>query len=318
MVDDFVGKAEKVGKNVAVTTFGIVDKMIDFVGSFVDTNSFNVFGSYKMEERNFEAVAANGIDIFVEGINGHIIVKKHLDDKILIRSKVRSPQENADSILMFSDSGSAVNLTLNKTGNISVSHEIFLPASKFGTVRFETSNGKIYVEDCLAESFESITRNGHVELMGVNSDRISVNTRNAKIQISYVMGKEIDINTNNAVIDIKHIKSQVIKAVTTNGRILVENLQNQEGCSEVSMFLKNSNGGMKVNMNDMDNRGYKVKARTSNGPINILIPEMTYHNVNRAGTGSNLVEAESGDYENFGQRVLINAETTNGYIEIVK
>ncbi|MCX7709798.1 MAG: DUF4097 family beta strand repeat-containing protein [Clostridia bacterium] len=318
MVEDFANKAEKVGKNLATTTFGIVDKMIDFVGSYVDTNAFNMFGSYQVIDRSFEAEVQEGMDLSVEGMNGSIVVKKHLDNKVIIKTRVRSPQENADAILMFNNTGNAATLALNKIGNISVSHEIFLPTVKFKNIKLETTNGRIYVEDSLSDVFEAITRNSHIELMGVNSDRISVSTKNAKIQISYLIGRDIDINTNNSVIDIKHIKAQMIKAVTMNGRITVENVQNYENSPEVLMDLKTSNGGIKVNMNDMDNKGYKVKAKTTNGGINLLIPEMTYYNVNRHGTGTNFIEAESNGYQGFAERVFINAETNNGYIEIVK
>lgn len=318
MVDDFVVKAEKLGKNVATTTFGLVDKMIDFVGSYVDTNAFNMFGSYKVADRSFEALATEGMELLVEGVNGPIVVKKHLENKIVIRSKVRSPEENADAILVFGESENKVSLTLNKIGSISVSHEIFLPAVRFKNIKIETSNAKIYVEDSLSEVFEAVTKNSHIELMGVNSDKVSVNTRNAKIQISYVVGREIDINTNNSVIDIKHVKTQKLNAATKNGRITVENIQNYENSPEAVMDLKTSHGWIKINMNDMENRGYKVKARTTNGGINLLIPEMTYHNVNRSGVGVNLVEAESNGYENFAEKVVINADTSHGYIEIVK
>lgn len=317
-VDEFAVKAEKIGKNVAVTTFGLVDRMIDFVGSIVDTNSFNVFGSYKLIEKTFEAKATDGTDLFVEGINGHITVRKHLDDTIIIRSRVRSPLDSIDDILSFSDDGSKVRLSLNQSGIMSVSHEIFIPQVSFNNVRFETSNGKIYVEDCIADNFESFTKNGHIELMGVTGSAINLVTKNAKIQLSYVTGKNIDINTNNAVIDIKNVKSGLLKAYTTNGRINVENLLNHIDSEETNIELRNSNGSIKVNMNDMESKGYKIKARTTNSSVNILIPEMIYHNVNRFGVGSNQIEAESSDFENFAQKVRIDADTTNGHIEVVK
>ena len=317
-VEEFSVKAEKVGKSLASTTFGIFDKMIDFVGSFVDTNAFNIFGSYAMAERTFETVATEGMDLEIEGINGYIQVKKHLENKIIIKSKVRSPQNNADSILMFAEAGNLVSVKINKVGNISVSHEVFLPEVYFNKVRLETSNGKIYVEDSKSQAFEAITRNSHIDLMGVNSDQIKLNTRNAKIQIGYVIGRNIEVNTNNSVIDIKHVKSENIRAVNMNGRITVENAQNLEGASDLNLYLSTTNGGIKVNMNDMDNRGYKVKGKTTNGSINLLIPEMTYNNLNRQEMGGSFIEAESNGYGSYPERVSITAETINGYIEIVK
>ncbi|MCX7921040.1 MAG: DUF4097 domain-containing protein [Clostridia bacterium] len=318
MVDEFSVKAEKVGKNLATTTFGIVDKVIDFVGSFVDTSTFNIFGSYATVERNFEALAVEGMELNLEGINGHVVVKKHADNKIVIKSRVKSPVNNADNILMFSDSANAVDLKINKIGNISVSHEVLLPTVKFGKIKLETANGRIYVEDSISKEFEAITRNSHIELMGVNSEKVSVSTKNARIQINYVIGKDIDVRTNNSLIDIKHIKLENLNAVTTNSKIFVENAQNYESSRNMNMYLKTTNADIKVNMNDMEKRGYKVKAQTTNGGINLLIPEIIYNNINKQGIGGSFVEAESNGYEAYAEKVHINAETANAFIEIVK
>lgn len=318
MVDDFSAKVEKLGKNLATTTVGIVDRTIDFISSFVDTNFFNVFGSLNVVEKSFEADAAEGMDVFIEGINGHILVKKHLENKIIIKTKVRSPQDNADNILVFNNNSSTASLTLNKANNISVTHEVYLPPIKLGKIKLETTNGKIYVEDSSSEFFDAVTRNGNIDLMGVNSEYANVNTKNARIQISYVVCGNIDVNTTNSIIDVKNIKAMNIKAVTTNGRIQVENVQNYADSAEANLILKTTNSGIKVNMNDMDNRAYKIKAISTNGAINLLIPELIYHNVSKQMTGANFVEAESNGYVNYPNKVNITAETTNGYIDVVK
>ncbi|MDP4092421.1 MAG: DUF4097 family beta strand repeat-containing protein [Bacillota bacterium] len=319
MVDEFSSKAERLGKNVAATTVGIVDKVIDFVGSFVDTNSFNIFGSYAAVDKTYEAQVSEGADLLIEGVNGHILVKKHLEDKIVIKSRIRCPGTDTYNNLLFSEDGNNVSMKVAKNiGNISVSHEVFLPAVRFKNLKFETSNGKIYVEDALAENFESITKNSHIDLMGVNSDRVWVDTKNGRIQISYLIGKDVEVNTSNSLIDIKNMKAENLKAVTTNGRISVENAQNYEGLAETNLYLKTKNGGIKVNMNDMDNKGYKVRAKTTNGKINLLIPDIIYQNISKQYAGSNFLEAESREYEGYPEKVYINAETVNGYIEIVK
>ncbi len=317
MIDDFANKAEKVGKNVASTTFGIVDKVIDYVGSFVDTNSFNIFGSLQTVQKNFEVIPAEGATLDICGVNGSITIKKHLDPRVMIISRIRSTAP--EGTVSFIDDPSAIAIKVdNKAMNVSVSHEIFIPEIKFKAIKIENSNGKIYVEDSLSEEITAITKNAHIELMGVNSDKISVNTKNGRVQLNYIIGNKIEINTSNAVIDIKHIKVKDINAVTVNGRIVIENAQNVDENTDMNMYLKTSNGGIKVNMNDMDGRVYKVKAHASNGPINLLIPEIVYHNVNRKGVTGSFVEAESKDFESGLNKVIITGETMNGQIEIVK
>ncbi len=317
-VEEFANKAEKLGKNVATTTFSIADKLVDFVGSFIETNAFNIFGSYKSMEKTFEAKAYEGMDLKVKGTNGYIFIKKHDKEDIAIKTTVKSPTNNADELVSFNSSEKELVMDINKTGNISVSHEIFLPKIKFGNINIETINGKIYVEDSVCEKFEGITRNSHIDLMGVNSEEIAVKTKNAKIQLSYCIGKHIEINTNNSLIDVKHIKADKLKALTMNGRIVIEDVQSFDIDGDTVMDLKTSNSGIKVNMNDMDDRAYKVKAQTTHGGINLLIPDMIYSNIDKGNGSSNVVEANSKNYDEGGRKVNIKAETINGYIEIVK
>lgn len=319
MIDDFATKAEKLGKNVASTTFGIVDKVIDYVGSFVDTNSFNIFGNLQTVQKNFEVYPVDGATFEISGFNGTITIKKHLDPKVTIISRIKSSAPNGEGIVTFNDDPANISVKVNSTAmNVSVSHEIFIPEKKFKLIKVENANGKIYIEDSLSEELIATTKNAHIELMGVNSDKVSVNTKNGRIQIGYVIGGKIEINTSNAVIDIKHIKAKDISAVTMNGRITIENAQNTDADTDMNMYLKTSNGGIKVNMNDMDSRVYKVKAHASNGSVNLLIPEIVYHNINRKGATGSFVEAESKDYETGINKVNITGETMNGHIEIVK
>lgn len=318
MVDDFSKKAEKVGKQVATATSGLVDKIMDYVGSFVDTGAFNIFGNYAVVEKTFQAAAREGMDLELEGINGQIYIKKHQESHILIKTKVRSPQENADSLLIWSDDGSTVSLKVNKTMNMSVAHEVYLPAVRFNKIKLETTNGKIYVEDSLSQEFESATKNAPIDLMGVNTGKLNVDTKNAKVTLSYIIAKDVNVDTKNSMIEVKNIKTAKMDAETANARIYIENVQAPENVADIVLKLKTSNGDIKVNMNDMDSKGYRIKAQTSNGGINLLVPELTYHNASKQGLGGSFVEAESSGYNNSPRRVQIDAETSNGMIEVVK
>lgn len=317
-VDEFAVKMEKFGKGVAYTTMGVADKIVDFVGSVVNTNAFDIFGNYKSVDKVFEIENANeNMEIEIEGLNGHILVKKHMDSSIKIRTVIKSPQDNADEILNFLHNDNLVSVSYNKIGNISVSHEIFLPVTKFKKISLTTKNGKIYVEDALAKDFKAVTSSSNIDLMGVTSEKLNVLNKNGKVQFGYIIGKDINIDSDNSIIDVKHIKTEDISVTTKNGRILVENIHHYEDSSIIDMSLNTVNSGIKVNMNDMDERGYKVKAHTTNGEINLLIPNMTYKNVSKQ-MKNNFVEAESNGYEGFNKKVNITAETKNGYIEIVK
>lgn len=320
MVDDFSSKAEKVGKEVATVTFGVVDKVVDFVGSFVDTGAFNIFGSCVLVEKTYEAAAVEGSDLALQATNGQITVKKHPEDRILIKAKIRTPQANAEEVLVFTNENNTVSLKLAKpdTFNLSVSYEVFVPAVKFNKLILETKNSKINVEDTLSEEFVSITRNGAIDLMGVNSSKVSVDTKNAKVTINYLIGKDISINTVNAMIDMKNLKTEKLGAYTSNGKILLENLQAYDNTNEIELILKTKNSDIKANMNDTENKGYRVKTRTTNGGINLLIPNLLYREAPKADGSSRQAEAETENYSTTPQKVNIIAETLNGYVEVIK
>lgn len=320
MVDDFSVKAEKVGKEVASVTFGVVDKVVDFMGSFVDTGAFNIFGSCVLVEKTYEAAAIEGTNLELQATNGQITVKKHQEDRILIKAKIRTPQSNTDEVLVFTNGNNAVSLKLAKsdTFNLSVSYEVYVPAVKFNKLILETKNSKISVEDTLSEEFTSITKNGAIDLMGVNSNKVVADTKNAKIVINYLIGRNITINTRNAMIDMKNVKTEKLDACTVNGKILLDNLQSYDNAAEIELLLKTKNADIKTNMNDTEEKGYKVKARTTNGGINLLIPNVLYREAPKTDGFSKQLEAETENYSNALQRVNIIAETLNGYIEVIK
>ena len=108
-----------------------------------------------------------------------------------------------------------------------------------------------------------------------------------------------------------------MSAISTNGRIYIENIQNKdEELNKILMNLKTSNGSIKVNMNDPDDKGYKISAKTTLNGINLLIPNLKY--TKPANTSGNKVDAETENYSLSKNQVEIKAETTNGYIEIGK
>lgn len=318
-IDDFTKKAEKVGRDVAAATFGAIDKVIDYVGNIIDTGSLNLFGTYPAMERTFEADAAEGKDIEIEGTNGQIIVKKHQDNKIIIKTTVRSPKSNPDSFVHFKNEPSCTSVKLLDAGYSSISHEVLLPDIKFGKIYLSTKNSKIHVEDIVSREFTSITKNAAAELIGVTGDSILVDTRNAKADLKYVTGKDVTVRTENAEIAISNIKASTLKASTANGRIAVDNVfPPEEGTAPATIDLRTKSGGIRLNMNDTGNTAYRVKAQTTNGGINLLIPGLKYTIPVKQAEEGRQVEAETENYEGNPQKVDIYAETLNGGIEIIK
>jgi len=320
MVEEFSAKAEKFGKNVATAAFGIADKVADFIGSIIDTSAFNIFGNCVTEEEQYEVAAAEGMNLELQATNGQITVKKHQEDKIVIKAKIRTPQENAKNALAFSNENGTVAVKLAKpdTYNLSVSYDVLLPAVKFNQVALESKNGKIYVEDVTSEEFVSATKNAVIDLTGINSSRIAAETMNAKVTANYIIGRDVSFGTKNASIEIKNLKAVRLTAVTMNGNIMLDNVQNYDNENIAELNLKTMNANIKANMNDSENRGYKINARTMNSDINLLIPNLLYRNAMRINRSHRQADAETDNYATADKKVNIQAETMNGYIEIIK
>ena len=94
--------------------------------------------------------------------------------------------------------------------------------------------------------------------------------------------------------------------------------KNYDSENVAELCLKTSNADIKVNMNDSEDKGYKIKAQTTFGDINLLIPNLLYRNAMRADRMSKQAEAETENYASAVQKVNVSAETTNGYIEVIK
>src|SRR5690606_17511014 len=203
------------------------------------------------------------------------------------------------SALAFSNENGTVAVKLAKpdTYNLSVSYDVLLPAVKFNQVALESKNGKIYVEDVTSEEFVSVTKNAVIDLTGINSSRIAAETRNAKVIANYIIGRDVNFGTKNASIEIKNLRAVKLTAVTSNGKILLDNVQNYDNENTAELDLRTSNANIKANMNDSENRGYKINARTSFGNINLLIPNLLYRNAMRADRSSRMAEAETDNYE---------------------
>jgi hypothetical protein len=120
------------------------------------------------------------------------------------------------------------------------------------------------------------------------------------------------------MIDIKNLKAGKFAATTTNGKILLENLQANDNAAEIELVLKTKNADIKCNLNDTEDKGYRMKARTTNGGINLLIPNILYREIPKTDGSGKQVEAETENYNNAGIKVNVIAETQNGYIEVIK
>jgi DUF4097 and DUF4098 domain-containing protein YvlB len=320
MVDDFSIKAEKLGKNITSTTVNIVDRMVDFVGSFVDTNAFNSFGSYKANIKTFSFPYSENLSLDITGINGGIFVKTHNEESIKIESKTRAAGNYTESFIELEEIDNVKKIKFNNKNNIplSVSYEVFVPQKKIDSLNIKTLNGKIYLEDVISDTIDCTTKNNPIEIMGIKTKNLYSSTKNSKINISYVMGEKINIDANNAVIEIKHLKTDTLTAMTANGKINIENVQNYQDIKDLNMNLKTKNANIKINMNDVNEKGYKIKALTTLNGINLLIPKLKYKTLNKEVNDGNLVEAETENYTLSKERVNINTENKNGYIEIVK
>lgn len=316
-IEEFSHKIEKLGKNVKESSLDIADKISDFVGSFIESRNFEFFSNVKAKEKIFifDNVTEE-TNLNVEAINGHILLQKHSDNNILIKTWIKSPYVEHNDAIKYDKSPNSVDLTVKKGFNVSVSHEIFLPDILINSIKLNTINGRISLLDISSKTILAFSKNAVIDLIGVKSEKIKLSTRNARIQMSYVFSNILDLETLNGSINIHHSKSQNMNLTSTNGRLVIDNVYNISTDEIMKIDLNTSNAPIKIRMSNFDDTGYIIKASTTSNQINVFIPELNYATQSEKEDLS-LVEAKSLDFENKLIKVDIHASTTNGIIEII-
>ncbi|MDQ1280546.1 MAG: hypothetical protein QG670_1809 [Thermoproteota archaeon] len=174
------------------------------------------------------------------------------------------------------------------TGNSAYSIEVqaFLP-SKTLSLDLSSSNGGIFLSRINGTTVSLSTSNGQLELNGVYVDRLEGSTSNGRIQGTVDIGRTT-LSTSNGQI-----------------RLTIPSLKSG------SYDLVTSNGAVTTTVSPLPSVGYSLDLSTSNGVINISLPNLSYSLDQRTAK-----RAQTTDFSGKAIQLTINIDTSNANISV--
>ena len=274
-------------------------------GFFGPIFSGGPIGDYKAEEtRSFSGLmTASNVYLEVDNFNGLVRVstwnKEEYKIDIQIRARGTSNAEaekNLESYKIDFDESVlqgqgrlilGYDIPATAYSKYAVGVEVSLPQQASINLDLSSSNGGIYLTDIEGDSLTLRTSNGEIVFDDVSAQSISGETSNARIKG--------DLEAPDTFLS------------TSNSRIELD-LQ----CTVTGEYvLRTSNGGIELEMSPSYDVGYDLDLSTSNGNINIDLPDLEY-SLNQKTSK----RARTSDFEDKPVRITIDGDTSNSNIDI--
>ncbi|MCX6643390.1 MAG: DUF4097 family beta strand repeat-containing protein [Candidatus Bathyarchaeota archaeon] len=166
-----------------------------------------------------------------------------------------------------------------------MSVEVSLPGKVSIDVDSSSTNESMTLTNIQGKSIKVYTSNGRIQLNNVKADVLNGETSNGAVQ-GDIDSKNCMINTSNSPIDLKFSPSQSGKysLSTSNGPITIVTTKPA---------------------------GYTLDTKTSNGNINLNLPNLDYSvNMNTHKSAS------THSLENYPLKIVLELQTSNGNIEV--
>ncbi len=287
------------------------------------------------------AMTANSVYLSVDNFNGPVSVstwdRSEYSVELLIKAKGTTTSEAErnleDFVVDFDESvvqgqGRLVlgygipDIAYNK---YSVQVEAFLPADAMIDLELESSNGAISLSDVASGEMQLYTSNGAFSFDNVYAESIHAETSNGAISLKDINGGTIELQTSNGAIDFEEVTGSRIDVVTSNGK--VEGRLEAPDTSVITSnggidlvlpctvsgryVLRTSNAQVRLKVSPSSGVGYDLDSSTSNGAINIDLPNLEYSVDRRMSK-----EARTLGFEGKEVQITIDARSSNGNMDI--
>lgn len=355
--DKFSERFSFLGEEIAKKTQVFSEKVLDKVEQILDGNPFENFWEAPEKQMSSEKIElpSNGIEeIDFHAINGKIVIQESISDKIIL--EVKYALKNSKETLVndaFSYSIEENKLIFNPTmrDNISLNLYAFLPAKQYTRVSANSKNGRVEIRDLTTEILNINTKNAGIKISASNISKINSNTKNGKIIIDDVKAYEMYLTTANSSISLDDIqchkaetfsqngqiilndvvcndmsgkttnasiklidcKCETIDYETSNGKIVISDLSTVE-LKSLKLHTSNSSINTKFANN---NKYFYINAFTSQGDINLNLPNLEYVESNKTLQGNKKVVGKNySDNVSEDEIINITASSSNGAINI--
>jgi len=266
------------------------------IGWGIDVN----WGDYRAQDTRTLVgdLTVDGAFLDIDSFNGPITVSTWAEDEysisILIKAKGTTDSEaeaNLDDIefdlteTVVSGVKSLVlrhNVPNTRTGIYTVIVEVKLPADAEVSMDLDSSNGGITLNDITGGDIDLSTSNGALLFEGVTADEINAETSNGGVRGT--------------------LEAPVTYISTGNGGIYLELPSTVTG----RYTLRTSNSGIGLELSMSSSVGYDVDLSTSNGVIDLDLPNLDYGRDTRTSK-----EARTVGFSAKPVKVTIDASTSN-------
>ncbi len=289
--------------------------MVGLILSLAVTNGFNLvvgiassaspMGSYLADEtKTFTGeVDDEIIGVVVESFNGPIEVQTWSGDGYKVEAYVKAKgantgdaEENLRTLTLKLEDQTILgeqklklthNVPATRTSLYSIQIKVFLPRDVEVDTDLRTSNGAITLKDLRGGRLELRTSNGPLVFSDVKAD--------------YVDG----VSSNGPVSG--DVDAPQIAVYTSNGPVNLRLPCSRSGGVRIST----SNAGITLEVPGSTTMGYAVNLSTSNGGINVGLPDMDY-----SSNTKTVKIAETEDMHSKQVQVTIRASTSNAWINL--
>jgi len=311
---DFISKVESVSTDFANAAVKFADKIVNYINS-----GFNNSDVYKSITKNysFPLGADDKVKLIIRTQNVSITTNCTDASEVSMEMKLKCLFENPDidSFISTKYENGVIYLQTDFPIRTWGSMIINLPKN-VEVIEAETSNSKCVLEGFKGEALYCTTSNGKIELKNCHAGELKARTNNSKIYVYGLKSDKAEIHTSNSNIEIENSILGKLMSDTSNGTITLNGFDSPD-MGEASYKLHTSNGRIIIYLPKNSSSGYKVKARTSLGNINISNLGSSY--IIDRGEGNTRAEATitSTNYESFSKRLFIEASTSNSSINIM-
>lgn len=289
----------------------------NFIKSLMESISFSAGSGYKFEdvvEGNFAAGAGETVEVEMDTRNGSIFIEpvQGEDYKLIINSTVKADDEEEakarkEKGLEVSRDGRHLKLRV-KERNVFASVQLLLPVHLIYNLNLDSSNGKVKVTGLKVDKAKADTSNGSISFQDLKGSVFHADTSNGRVEMMGLEGEEYIADTSNGSIVIEG-KGRIFTCDTSNGSVNLKPSFSHSG----EIKVETSNGRIRITLPDEEEKGYKIKARTSMGGIKLNIPNLVYQERSDSFTQKNLV-ASSENFQDKPVKINIDATTSMGSI----
>lgn len=261
-----------------ISIIALVLLLAGIVGSLLTFRSVNVLEPVS-EEKVINNQNITAIDVDTDNSDVEIVPTKKSQTKIEVSGKTTGDYKHE---LTAEVEGTILNIKLKDQRqkffyfNFNAFAEsfrlkIYLPEKEYASLKINSSNGRIHLEQLKVKDLFAESNNGRIELKKIASTSVNVKTDNGRITLDYVDGKIKGKSSNGRISVLTKDLDRPIELDTDNGRI---EIQTEKEPTNTTFDVDTDNGSIdildKYNGNAVIGNGENlIRLSTNNGSISV-------------------------------------------------